>query len=96
MYKTLLFFFLGLITCHRGMATNFVVTSNADNGPGTLREAIALAAANGTATADLIPGMRALSFLLKIRAMVITSCMLIPQDPCRCNKTRTAIFLLLL
>ncbi|WP_295802117.1 gliding motility-associated C-terminal domain-containing protein [Mucilaginibacter sp.] len=32
----------------------FVVTSNADSGPGTLREALTLAAANGSATTDYI------------------------------------------
>src|SRR5688572_22631800 len=32
----------------------FTVTSNADSGPGTLREAVALAAANGTAVTDYI------------------------------------------
>ncbi|MGB8192609.1 MAG: gliding motility-associated C-terminal domain-containing protein [Chitinophagaceae bacterium] len=35
-------------------ADTFVVTSNADSGPGTLREAILKAAANGTATTDYI------------------------------------------
>ncbi len=35
-------------------ATTFTVTSNADSGPGTLRDAINQAAANGVATADII------------------------------------------
>lgn len=33
---------------------DFTITSNADSGPGTLRDAINMANANGTATADLI------------------------------------------
>ena len=36
------------------MATTFPVTSNADSGPGTLRDALTQAAANGSATPDLI------------------------------------------
>src|ERR1700759_2328552 len=36
------------------LAANFVVTSNADSGPATLRQALSDAAANGTATTDLI------------------------------------------
>ena len=35
-------------------AGNFVVTSNADSGPGTLREALQMAAANGSAATDSI------------------------------------------
>lgn len=35
-------------------ANTFTVTSNADSGPGTLREAITLANANGTATRDTV------------------------------------------
>ncbi len=34
--------------------TTIIVTSNADTGPGTLREALTIAAGNGTATADVI------------------------------------------
>src|SRR5580698_11658575 len=47
---TLLLF--GLAT--RSLATTFPVTSNADSGPGTLRDALTQAAANGSATPDLI------------------------------------------
>lgn len=36
------------------LANTFTVTTNADSGPGSLRDAITQAAANGTATADLI------------------------------------------
>ncbi|PSL26417.1 gliding motility-associated C-terminal domain-containing protein [Chitinophaga ginsengisoli] len=36
------------------MAANFIVTSNADSGPGTLRDAITKANSNGTATKDYI------------------------------------------
>ncbi|MEI9910341.1 MAG: hypothetical protein WDO71_12160 [Bacteroidota bacterium] len=35
-------------------ADTFIVTSNADSGPGTLREAIAMASNNGTALMDFI------------------------------------------
>jgi len=44
-----------LITCtYAALATTFTVTTNADSGPGSLREAITQAGANATATADLI------------------------------------------
>jgi gliding motility-associated-like protein len=36
------------------LATTFTVTSNADSGPGTLRDALTQAAANGQATTDII------------------------------------------
>src|ERR1700722_2619605 len=36
------------------LPATFYVTSNADNGPGTLRDAITQAAANGSATTDYI------------------------------------------
>lgn len=46
---------LFLLTCtFTALATTFTVTTNADSGPGSLRDAITQAAANGTATADLI------------------------------------------
>ena len=38
----------------RAFSTVFTVTSNADSGPGTLRDALTQAAANGTATKDYI------------------------------------------
>lgn len=38
----------------KSYADTFIVTSNADSGPGTLREAITLANANGTAVTDYI------------------------------------------
>src|SRR4051794_2868072 len=38
----------------KAVAAIFVVTSNADSGPGTLREALTLAAANGSTTTDYI------------------------------------------
>ncbi|MXV52879.1 T9SS type B sorting domain-containing protein [Pedobacter sp. HMF7647] len=44
-------FFLFFCSAH---ADTFVVTSNADSGPGTLREALTLAAANGSAVKDYI------------------------------------------
>jgi gliding motility-associated-like protein len=44
-----------LLACaFSGLATTFTVTTNADSGPGSLRDAITQAAANGTATPDLI------------------------------------------
>jgi gliding motility-associated-like protein len=52
--KPLLTIFLLFICISRSLATNFVVTSNADSGPGSLRDAITQAATNGSATADLI------------------------------------------
>ncbi|MBK0377869.1 gliding motility-associated C-terminal domain-containing protein [Mucilaginibacter segetis] len=51
---TLFFFFLLSLLSFRICAEDFVVTSNADSGPGTLREALTLAAANGTAEKDFI------------------------------------------
>jgi gliding motility-associated-like protein len=51
--KLLLFLFLFFV-CNKVFAVTFVVTSNADSGPGTLRQALLDAAANGTATADII------------------------------------------
>jgi len=47
---SLLFFTLYL----RAFPAVFTVTSNADSGPGTLRDALTLAAANGSATTDYI------------------------------------------
>ncbi|MBS1525740.1 MAG: gliding motility-associated C-terminal domain-containing protein [Bacteroidetes bacterium] len=38
----------------KAYATTFVVTNNADSGPGTLRDALTQAAANGSATTDYI------------------------------------------
>ncbi len=46
----LLFF----LVCDKLFAATFVVTSNADSGPGTLRQALSDAAVNGTATTDNI------------------------------------------
>lgn len=43
-----------LLCCKPTLADTFIVTSNADNGPGTLRDAIEKANANGTAVTDLI------------------------------------------
>lgn len=40
--------------CEKSYADTFIVTSNADSGPGTLREAITLANANGTGVTDYI------------------------------------------
>ncbi|MDR6942375.1 gliding motility-associated C-terminal domain-containing protein [Mucilaginibacter pocheonensis] len=52
--KLILIFFLFLFCGSRAFADTFVVTSNADSGPGTLREALTLAAANGSAVKDYI------------------------------------------
>lgn len=43
-----------LFCCAKGFSATFVVTSNADSGPGTLRDALTQAAANGTAVKDYI------------------------------------------
>src|ERR1700753_2246909 len=42
------------LACCKLLAANIVVTSNADSGPNTLRQALSDAAANGTATTDII------------------------------------------
>ena len=48
-------FTLFLLCCAlNSLATTFTVTSNADSGPGTLRDALQQAAANGSATPDQI------------------------------------------
>jgi gliding motility-associated-like protein len=52
--KICLFATCALFLCYSGFAGNFIVTSNADSGPGTLREAITMANANGTAAMDYI------------------------------------------
>src|SRR3978361_2257753 len=53
-YRRIVFIFLLLILCTKAFSAVFVVTSNADSGPGTLREALTLAAANGSAVQDVI------------------------------------------
>ncbi|MBE9668457.1 gliding motility-associated C-terminal domain-containing protein [Mucilaginibacter boryungensis] len=53
MRKILLLLLLQIATLNL-FATDFVVTSNADSGPGTLRQALLDAAANGSATQDRI------------------------------------------
>lgn len=52
--KLILISFLFLFSCTLAFADTFVVTSNADSGPGTLREALTNAAANGSAVKDFI------------------------------------------
>src|SRR5664279_2840998 len=49
---TVLLFTLSLF--YSSIANTFIVTSNADSGPGTLREALTLASANGTGVQDII------------------------------------------
>lgn len=49
-----LFIVLLILFCRPATAAVFIVTSNADSGPGTLREALTLAAANGSAEKDFI------------------------------------------
>lgn len=53
MRKTLFLFFLFLSSISAN-ADNFIVTSNADSGPGSLRDAILQANANGMTVADVI------------------------------------------
>jgi gliding motility-associated-like protein len=52
--KLTLLLFLFTSVFLKSYATNFVVTNNADAGPGTLREALTLAAANGNTVKDFI------------------------------------------
>lgn len=52
-HKTFLLIFLSFLACN-GFAGIFTVTSKADSGPGTLRDALTKAAANGTAVKDYI------------------------------------------
>ncbi|MDN3581565.1 gliding motility-associated C-terminal domain-containing protein [Mucilaginibacter flavus] len=54
MYRSLLLALSILFIITSTKAAVFVVTSNADSGPGTLREALTLAAANGSAEKDYI------------------------------------------
>jgi gliding motility-associated-like protein len=51
---SLLVLFILTVLCNVAMGATFIVTSNADTGPGTLREALANAAGNGTTTPDVI------------------------------------------
>lgn len=53
-YKRILIILLFTILCSRAFSAVFVVTSNADSGPGTLRDALTQAAANGTTEKDYI------------------------------------------
>lgn len=52
--KQLITLLAGVVFCYTAFATTFTVTSNADSGPGTLREAITMANANGNAVTDYI------------------------------------------
>src|SRR5258708_960697 len=53
-HKRVFLFLLFFILSLRSFSAVFVVTSKADSGPGTLREALTKAAANGSATKDYI------------------------------------------
>ncbi|WP_184546758.1 gliding motility-associated C-terminal domain-containing protein [Mucilaginibacter sp. FT3.2] len=59
-----------LLACLRGRSAVFTVTSNADSGPGTLRDALTLAAGNGVALQDIIqfnlPGTGAAALTIKL------------------------------
>src|SRR5437868_304785 len=52
-YRCLLIILLTFF-CQKAAAAVFVVTSNADSGPGTLREALTLAAANDSTQIDYV------------------------------------------
>jgi gliding motility-associated-like protein len=52
--RKLIFVLLLFLLCNKLSAATFTVTSNADSGPGTLRQALLDAASNGTATTDMI------------------------------------------
>lgn len=77
MFYNKLFFLTLLITilfCPAAYSATFTVTSNADTGPGTLREALTNAAANGTATQDIIkfnlPGSLVSDRVIRIRSQL--------------------------
>jgi len=53
-FRKLILAFLFIFVCDKLFAATFTVTSNADAGPGTLRQALLDATANGTATTDYI------------------------------------------
>lgn len=53
-YKLFVFLVLTLFAAKVSTGTTFVVTSNADSGPGTFRQALTLAAANGNSEKDFI------------------------------------------
>lgn len=53
-YRKILLIIFFLFACAKSFGAVFVVTSNADSGPGTLRDALTQAAANGSATQDII------------------------------------------
>ncbi|MBS1521190.1 MAG: gliding motility-associated C-terminal domain-containing protein [Bacteroidetes bacterium] len=52
--RKLVLFFLFLTFCLKAFPAVFTVTSNTDSGPGTLRDALTQAAANGSAATDYI------------------------------------------
>ncbi|HEY9195238.1 MAG TPA: hypothetical protein VIM77_03205, partial [Mucilaginibacter sp.] len=52
--RVLLFITIFLFIGFKSFSAVFTVTSNADSGPGTLREALTLASANGSAEKDYI------------------------------------------
>ncbi len=54
MFKKLTAFILSFGIYYAALAETFIVTSNADSGPGSLREAITLANLNGKTEIDLI------------------------------------------
>jgi gliding motility-associated-like protein len=60
----------GALACLQAISSTFVVSSNADSGPGTLRDALTQAAANGSATQDVInfnlPGSGAQALTIKL------------------------------
>jgi gliding motility-associated-like protein len=53
-FKKILFFVLFVFACNSVFSATFIVTSKADAGPGTLRQALLDAAGNGTAQLDYI------------------------------------------
>ena len=53
-FRRLILLLLLIFVCDKLFAATFTVTSNADSGPGTLRQALSDAATNGTATTDNI------------------------------------------
>lgn len=54
LHRKILLIFLLVIICSRAFPAIFIVTSNADSGPGTFRDALIQAAANGSVQKDFI------------------------------------------
>ena len=78
-FRKLILVLLVIFACDKLSAATFVVTSNADSGPGTLRQALSNAAVNGTATMDTITfnlpgaGQAAITITLQLQLPDVTA-----------------------